>query len=63
MREIKDNRYVEEEEWSETCQTCVYYFDGECRRFPPTQPPKDGYEANTFPIVDGEDWCGEYKQR
>ena len=48
------------------CSTCRYYLERtirdcpstECRRYPPTITDiSDG----TFPEVDADDWCGEWK--
>lgn len=41
---------------------------GACHRFPPAPVSKDSEEvihvaAWSFPIVDGEWWCGEFKKR
>ena len=45
------------------CSTCIYYFNGNCRRYPPTSSLSRGYTNYENPIVEATSWCGEYKKR
>lgn len=53
-----------------TCETCRYHDRGQCKRFPPIMVPwpRDNqhpimYEpATTWPLVEEDDWCGEYSE-
>ena len=49
------------------CRGC-YYFQGRdahnddagfCRRFPPTRPP----DLGRWPLVQPDDWCGEFRHQ
>lgn len=57
----------------DTCKNCKFYFDFECRRFPPqvttytyidysydSETQKTATESH-FPVVQNEEWCGEFK--
>lgn len=48
----------------ELCRNCRFYLadsgvNGDCRRYPPTVVEYDNDPV--FPMVDGTDWCGEWK--
>ena len=48
----------------ENCYNCKFWLkygaSGQCRRNPPTQP--GGHHGFEFPMIGGENWCGEYKR-
>jgi len=37
-------------------------YEGFCRRYPPSFYDKDAEQCN-WPLVDYDEWCGEYKTR
>lgn len=39
-----------------SCKKCKFFVDQECRRFPPID------NHSSFPIVNEDEWCGEYSQ-
>jgi len=43
------------------CANCEYY-DGSCKRFPPTVK-NIGHNTLTRHPVDSEDWCGEFSRK
>lgn len=45
-----------------TCETCRFYNQGYCKRFPPVIPPlgSDGRDYNRWPVVSTHEWCGEW---
>ena len=45
----------------EFCYNCRYFFDGICRRYPPTVVEWDDEGNAMFPEVSGDTWCGEWK--
>lgn len=47
----------------ERCETCRFYKDKMCCRYPPSlsfEPMKYGFEGK-WPEVKWTDWCGEYR--
>lgn len=51
----------------ETCETCAYYKDGECYRYPPTVniEADEGCRPSYYydrPVVNPNEYCGEYKK-
>lgn len=61
---------------NESCPTCRWFEDlhvkeapilplGRCRARPPVPvaDPEDGGSMTCWPIVDGEDYCGEWTRR
>lgn len=52
------NDVSEFREKHENCSNCQFYRNEECRRFPP-QIWGDG--ADSFPYVNKDKWCGEYR--
>jgi len=36
---------------------------GECRRYPPSPPDLGARTGNDWPLVQPDDWCGEYQAR
>lgn len=45
----------------EVCGTCRYLFGAWCHRFPPTPAANtDAYSNGKWPLVDWNDWCGEW---
>lgn len=51
------------------CSTCSFMQAepgadaGYCRRFPPVVVAADGGEYSAFPVIEHNDWCGEYRRR
>ena len=55
------------------CKECKYYEStkqrlpvdtGYCHRYPPTREEDEVYEEGGFHVVvDGNDWCGEFKKK
>ena len=48
------------------CQNCRFYYEGDCRRFPPQVgcEPNSEYSSSVFyafPNVRKEEWCGEFQ--
>ena len=54
----------------EKCETCRYFarwssnlLVGHCHRFPPTAKDKREIDqADAFPVVTPDAWCGEYQE-
>ena len=55
-----------------SCDSCFYYKDGFCFRYPPkvindhsyyVQGIKESIITTRFPEVDKTDFCGEYRKR
>lgn len=49
-----------------SCETCLYFTNAECRRFPPTPFETQGSYGTMdvcrrFPKVNSNDWCGEWR--
>lgn len=43
------------------CNTCKFRnIRNECRRFPPQVTMVQGSVVPIFPVVDDDDWCGEW---
>lgn len=54
----------------ERCRFCRFYMRqpyaerGQCRRYPPSQLNAGaGRSEGAFPIINYDDWCGEYAPR
>ena len=45
------------------CETCCYFVDGKCRRYPPKYIMSQGFVNYENPIVEATNWCGEYKKK
>jgi hypothetical protein len=51
------------------CKTCAFYLVdpgadfGECRRFPPVMVQEGEGYTFSFPVVNADDFCGEFKRR
>ena len=51
------------------CKNCEYYFSGFCWRYPPQiyviTNERDGGDQrfDDHPIVEVDDWCGEFKAK
>lgn len=54
-----------------TCEGCLYEDKRQCRRLPPStvpwpmdnQHPIMYQPMTTWPIINVDDWCGEYKEK
>ena len=52
------------------CINCTYYDQNEmvelgkglCKRYPP-QPIQGNLYKSSFPVVNNQDWCGEFEER
>lgn len=46
-----------------TCETCMWWEAStkHCHRFPPTPDANVGSELS-FPLINANEWCGEYKK-
>lgn len=51
------------------CETCQFWEDDECRRYPPTihgklsKHDKISVCSGHFPLIDSDEWCGEWQER
>ena len=56
------------EDKKSSCIDCKFYFEGDCRRFPPQvwgetlSEYSCSYRCN-FPEVGKNDWCGEFRSK
>lgn len=55
----------------ESCKTCKFYKDDSCKRYPPIICYELTYDRygetkistySDYPVVEEENWCGEYKK-
>lgn len=46
------------------CEECVFFYSrkGECRRHPPVVKVIDGFTQTRFPMVEKDEWCGDWSQ-
>ncbi len=45
------------------CETCCYFSNGKCLRYPPKYIMTQGFANYENPIVEATSWCGEYKKK
>lgn len=45
------------------CETCCYFAEGKCRRYPPKYIMSQGFVNCENPVVEATNWCGEYKTK
>lgn len=48
---------------SESCKSCRYQHQGDCRRYAPREVNHSNFDRGWWPGVSLTDWCGEYEPR